>query len=162
VIGGMCLIMAFFAMQTLQINYAGLALMILAVILFILELKIVSHGLLAIGGTISLLLGSLMLIDSDLPYMRVSLSVIIPTVLVTVGFFLFAIYFALKAQKRKVVTGEAGIIGEIGEIKEMKDGKGIVFVHGENWKAEAVEDLSPGTAVRIVKVDSMTLKVEKV
>jgi membrane-bound serine protease (ClpP class) len=162
VIGGICLIMAFFAMQTLPINYAGLALMILAVILFILELKIVSHGLLAIGGTISLLLGSLMLIDSDVPYMRVSLSVIIPTVLVTVGFFLFAIYFALKAQKRKVVTGEAGIIGEIGEIKEMKDGKGIVFVHGENWKAEAAEDLSPGTAVRIVKVYSMTLKVEKV
>jgi membrane-bound serine protease (ClpP class) len=161
VIGGICLIMAFFAMQTLPINYAGLALMILAVILFILELKVTSHGVLAIGGTISLLLGSLMLIDSDLPYMRVSLAVIIPTVIVTAAFFLFAIYFALKAQKRRVVTGEAGIIGEIGEIKEMKDGKGIVFVHGENWKAEANEDLPSGTAVRVVQVDSMTLKVEK-
>jgi membrane-bound serine protease (ClpP class) len=149
-------------MQTLPINYAGLALMILAVILFILELKIVSHGLLAIGGTISLLLGSLMLIDSDVPYMRVSLSVIIPTVLVTVGFFLFAIYFALKAQKRKVVTGEAGIIGEIGVVKEMKEGVGTVFVHGAYWKAEATEDYPSGTPVRVVKVNGMIIKVEKV
>jgi membrane-bound serine protease (ClpP class) len=162
VIGGICLIMAFFAMQTLPINYAGLALMILAVILFILELKVVSHGLLAIGGTISLLLGSLMLIDSDVPYLRVSLSVIIPTVIVTVAFFLFAIYFALKAQKRKVVTGEAGIVGERGEVKDMKNGKGMVYVHGEYWKAEAAEDYPPGTPVKVVKVDGMILKVEKI
>ncbi len=162
VIGGICLIMAFFAMQTLPINYAGLALMILAVILFILELKVVSHGLLAIGGTISLLLGSLMLIDSDVPYLRVSLSVIIPTVIVTVAFFLFAIYFALKAQKRKVVTGESGIVGERGEVKEMKNGKGMVFVMGEYWKAEAAEDYPPGTPVKVVKVDGLILRVEKI
>lgn len=162
VIGGICLIMAFFAMQTLPINYAGLALMILAVILFILELKIVSHGLLAIGGTISLLLGSLMLIDSDVPYLRVSLSVIIPTVIVTVAFFLFAIYFALKAQKRKVVTGEPGIVGKRGEVKDMKNGRGMVYVLGEYWKAEAPEDYPPGTPVKVIKVDGMMLKVEKI
>jgi membrane-bound serine protease (ClpP class) len=162
IVGGICLIMAFFAMQTLPINYAGLALMILAVILFILELKITSHGVLAIGGTVSLFLGSLMLIDSDVPYMRVSLAVIIPTVIITAAFFLFAIYFALEAQKRRVVTGEAGIIGEIGEVKEMADGHGIVFVHGEFWKAEAAGDLPVGTKVKIVAVDGMKLKVEKI
>jgi membrane-bound serine protease (ClpP class) len=162
IVGGICLILAFFAMQTLPINYAGLALMILAVILFLLELKIASHGILAVGGTISLFLGSLMLIDSDVPYMRVSLAVIIPTVIATVAFFMFAIYFALKAQKRKVVTGEAGIVGLIGEVKEMTDGRGKVFVHGEFWKAEAAENLPIGTKVKIVQVNGMILKVEKI
>ena len=162
VVGGICLILSFFALQTLPINYAGLALMILAVIMFLLELKVTSHGILAIGGTISLLLGSLMLIDSDVPYLRVSLAVIIPTVIVTVAFFLFAIYFALRAQKRKVVTGEAGIVGETGEIREMKDGRGKVFVHGGYWTATAAEDLPSGTRVKVVAVEGMILKVEKI
>jgi membrane-bound serine protease (ClpP class) len=162
VFGGICLLLAFFALQTLPINYAGLALMILAVILFLLELKITSHGILAVGGTISLFLGSLMLINSDVPYLRVSLAVIIPTVIATVAFFLFAIYFALKAQKRKVVTGNAGLVGEIGEIREMSSGHGLVFIHGEYWKAEAPEDYPAGTKVKIVRVDGMIVKVEKI
>ncbi len=163
VVGGICLILAFFAMQTLPINYAGLALMLLSAVLFLLEIKVVSHGILAIGGTISLILGSLMLIDADAPAMRISLSVIIPTVIFTLAFFIFVLYFALKAQKRKVVTGPAGIIGEIAEVKSMEGGKGMVFVHGEYWKAESPTlDLPAGTKVKVVAIEGMTLKVEKI
>jgi len=161
VVGGICLILAFFAMQTLPINYAGLALMILAIILFILELKVTSHGVLAIGGTISLLLGSLMLIDSEVPYMRISLSVIIPVVLATAGFFIFALYFALKAQRRKVATGEPGLIGEAATVKDLTDGKGTVFVHGEYWQALSTEDFPAGTKVKVIGVEGMFLKVDK-
>jgi membrane-bound serine protease (ClpP class) len=162
VVGGICLILAFFAFQTLPINYAGLALMILAIILFILELKVTSHGILAIGGTISLFLGSIMLIDSDLPYMKISLTLIIPVVIATAGFFLFAIYFALKAHRRKVTTGESGLVGEVAVIREMKNGEGVVFVHGEYWKALGTEDFSKGTKVKIIDVDGMHVKVDRI
>lgn len=161
VVGAICLILAFFAFQTLPINYAGLALMILSAILFLLEIKVVSHGILAIGGTISLLLGSLMLIDSDVPYLQISLSVIIPAVIATVAFFIFAIYFAIKAQKRRVTTGEAGLVGGTAEVKQMKNGKGVVFVHGEYWQALGTEDFPDGTKVKIIGVEGMVLKVDK-
>jgi len=162
VVGGICLILAFFAMQTLPINYAGLALMFLAIILFILELKVTSHGGLAIGGIISLFLGSLMLIDSEVPYMKISLSVIIPVVIATAGFFIFAIYFALKAQNRKVTTGDAGLVGEIATIKEMINGKGTVFVHGEYWQALGTEDFPVGSRVKVISVEGMFVKVDKI
>jgi membrane-bound serine protease (ClpP class) len=161
VVGGISLILAFFAMQTLPINYAGLALMLLAVILFILELYVTSHGILAIGGTISLLLGSLMLIDTEVPYMRISLSVIIPVVVCTAAFFLLAIYLALKAQRRKVTTGDVGLVGETATIKDMTDGKGTVFVHGEYWQALSTEDFPKGTKVKVIGVEGMFLKVDK-
>jgi len=162
VVGGICLILAFFAMQTLPINYAGLALMFLAIILFILELKVTSHGGLAIGGVISLFLGSLMLIDSEVPYMKISLSVIIPVVIATAGFFIFAIYFALKAQNRKVTTGDAGLVGEIATVKEMVNGKGTVFVHGEYWQALGTEDFPVGSRVKVISVEGIFVKVDKI
>lgn len=162
VVGGISLILAFFGMQTLPINYAGLALMILAVILFVLELYITSHGVLAIGGVISLFLGSLMLINSEVPYMQISLAVIIPVVLVTAGFFLFALYFALKAQRRKVTTGDAGLLGETATVKDMTDGKGTVFVHGEYWQALGTEDFPVGSKVKVIGVEGMFLKVDKI
>lgn len=161
VVGGICLILAFFAFQALPINYAGLALMALALILFVLELYITSHGVLAIGGVVSLLLGSLMLIDSEVPYMQISLSVIIPVVICTAAFFIFALYFALKAQKRKVTTGDKGLVGEIATVKDMLDGQGTVFVHGEYWRALGTEDFPKGTKVKIIDIDGMVLKVDK-
>ena len=105
VIGGICLILAFYAFQTLPVNYAGLLLIILAVILFILEVKIISHGILTIGGVVSMIIGSLMLFDSPEPFMKLSLSVILPAVLVTTVFFTVTISLALKAYKRRPVTG---------------------------------------------------------
>ena len=96
VVGGIFLILAFYALQVLPVNYAGLALILFAIILFIAEIKVVSHGLLAVGGVISLFLGSMMLFQSPAEYMRVSLSVIIPAVLVSAAFFIFAVTMAIE------------------------------------------------------------------
>ena len=116
VIGGISLIVAFYSLQTLPVNYAGLALIIFAIILFILEIKIVSHGLLSIGGIISLILGSVMLIntESTLEVIKISWYVILVIVILTAAFFLFAIGFAIKAQTRKPTAGIEGLIGETG------------------------------------------------
>jgi membrane-bound serine protease (ClpP class) len=161
IIGGICLILAFFSFQSLPINYAGLLLMALALIFFILEVKIVSHGALTIGGIISMLLGSLMLFESPEPYMRASLSVIIFVVLATAAFFVFAVGMGLKAQRRKTTTGEAGMVGEVGVARSPLKPEGYVFVHGEIWKAEADEPIEQGEKVVVKEVEHLTLKVTK-
>jgi membrane-bound serine protease (ClpP class) len=161
IVGGICLILAFFALQTLPINYAGLLLMILALILFILEVKIVSHGALIIGGIISMVMGSLLLFESPLPYMRVSLVVIITVVAGTALFFLVAIGLALKARKRKVTTGGRGLTGEVGVARTALKPEGDVFIHGEIWKAEADQPIKKGEKVVVTAVDHLTLKVTK-
>lgn len=161
IIGGICLILAFFSFQSLPINYAGLLLMALALIFFILEVKIVSHGALTIGGIISMLLGSLMLFESPAPYMRASLSVIIFVVLATAAFFVFAVGMGLKAQRRKTTTGEAGMVGKVGVARSALKPEGYVFVHGEIWKAEADEPIEQGEKVVVKEVEHLTLKVTK-
>jgi membrane-bound serine protease (ClpP class) len=161
IIGGICLILAFFSFQSLPINYAGLLLMALALIFFILEVKIVSHGALTIGGIISMLLGSLMLFESPEPYMRASLSVIIFVVLATAAFFVFAVGMGLKAQRRKTTTGEAGMVGKVGVARSALKPEGHVFVHGEIWKAEADEPIEQGEKVVVKEVEHLTLKVTK-
>ena len=93
--------------------------------------------------------------------MQISLSVIIPVVIVTGAFFLFALYFAIKAQKRQVTTGDVGLMGEIATVREMKDGQGKVFVHGEYWQALGTEDYPKGTKVKIIGIEGMCLKVDK-
>jgi len=157
IVGGICMLLAFFAFQQLPINYAGLGLIIFAVILFILEIKIVSHGLLAIGGVISMLLGSLLLIDSPAPYLQISLVAIITTVGAIVLFFLFVIAFVVRAHRKKVTTGREGIIGMIGVVR----GKGMVFVDGELWRYDSDERLVKGDQVRVIAIDNMRIKVEK-
>ncbi|MGB7063161.1 MAG: nodulation protein NfeD [Candidatus Zixiibacteriota bacterium] len=161
IVGGICLILAFFALQTLPINYAGLLLMILALILFILEVKIVSHGALAIGGIISMVLGSLLLFESPLPYMRVSLVVIITVVAGTALFFLVAIGLALRARKRKVTTGGRGLTGEVGVARSALKPEGDVFIHGEIWRAEADQPIKKGEKVVVTGMEHLTLKVTK-
>jgi membrane-bound serine protease (ClpP class) len=161
IIGGICLILAFFSFQSLPINYAGLLLMALALIFFILEVKIVSHGALTIGGIISMLLGSLMLFESPEPYMRASLSVIIFVVLATAAFFVFAVGMGVRAQRRKTTTGEAGMVGEVGVARSALKPEGYIFVHGEIWKAEADEPIEQGEKVVVKEVEHLTLKVTK-
>ncbi len=139
VVGVISLILAFYSLHTLPVNYAGLALLVVGVILFLLEIKITSYGLLSIGGALCLLLGSVMLIDveSPLEVLRVSWLVIIPSVVVTVLFFLFAIGMGVRAQRRKPTTGEEGIIGETGVALQELNPDGQVRVHGEIWSATA-------------------------
>ena len=111
VIGGICLILAFFAFRSLPVNYAGVLLILLGVILFIAEIKIASYGLLTVGGVISLALGSIMLFESPFPYLRASLAVIIPTVVVTAAFFIFAVTMTVKAHLAKPATGRRRVAG---------------------------------------------------
>lgn len=162
VAGAISLILAFYSFQTLPINYAGLALIILAIILFIAEIKIVTHGLLAIGGVISLFLGSVMLISSPFEIASISLSVIITTVIVAAVFFLGIIGLGLKAQRRKTVTGFAGMIGEEGlVISEIKPGQiGQVHVHGEIWKATSEDKLKVGEKIEVESFSNWILKVK--
>jgi membrane-bound serine protease (ClpP class) len=161
IVGGICLILAFFAFQSLPINYAGLLLMILALILFILEVKIVSHGALTIGGIIAMILGSLLLFESPLPYMRASLVVIICAVAATAAFFIFAMGMAARAQRRKVTTGDKGLIGKEGIARTQLNPEGDVFIHGEIWRAEADETIEKGEKVIVTGVENLTLRVTK-
>ena len=160
--GGICIILAFYALSTLPVNYAGVALIVFALILFIAEVKVTSHGLLTVGGVISMLLGSLLLIDSPAAYMRISLSVIIPTVVVTTLFFAFVVGMGLRAQKKRPVTGKRGMTGERGyAVTAVTAEGGRVFVHGEYWPARAEEDVPAGAPVRVKRAHGMELHVER-
>lgn len=165
IVGVISLVLAFYTMHTLPINYAGLALIIFAIVLFILEIKIVTHGLLAIGGAISLLLGSLMLIraGSSLEVVKLSRSVIITSTVVTSLFFVFILGLGLKAQHRKPVTGLEGMIGLTGESLGTLNPLGKVRMHGELWNAESVSgNIDEGKKVRVTAIKNLKLFVEEV
>jgi membrane-bound serine protease (ClpP class) len=129
--------------------------------MFLLEIKVPSGGLLTVGGVISMLIGSIMFIDSPLPFMRVSLTVIIPAVIATALFFLFAVGVGLRAQRKKVATGDAGIVGESGRATSAVGDTGTVFVHGEHWNARSEEPIEKGASVEVVAVEGMTLTVKQ-
>jgi len=165
IVGVISLILAFYSMHTLPINYAGLALMIFGIILFLLEIKIVSHGMLAIGGAVSLFLGSIMLIrtSSILEFVEISWIVIVASVAMTTFFFVFLLGLGLKVQRKKPVTGIEGLIGEIGETITLMNPEGTVRVHGEFWKAEStVGKIAKGERVRVVEIQNLKLRVEKI
>jgi len=162
VIGGIALILAFFAMQTLPVNYAGSLLIVLAIIFFIMEMKITSYGLLSIAGIVSLLLGSMMLFEGDSPEMQLSLQVLLPTIILISGFFVGVASLVFRAQVSKPATGAGGLVGEIGIVKKALSPEGKVFVHGELWHARAKEPLDENVKVRVVKVVNLILEVESV
>ena len=164
VIGAISLILAFFAFQTLPVNYAGILLIVVALILFILEMKVTSYGLLSLGGIISLFLGSLMLFEGDggAPEMRLSWRVLIPTVIMVSGFFMVVAGLVFRSQISKPMTGDKGLVGEVGVVKGRLAPRGKVFVHGELWNAEAPELIEAGANVRVIGMDHLVLKVEEV
>jgi membrane-bound serine protease (ClpP class) len=163
VIGAICLILALYALQTLPVNYAGVLLILLSMILFLLEVKIQSHGALGLGGVISLLLGSLLLFSRDIPYLQISLWAIAGVIVVTSIFFLIVITKVIQVHKRKPVSGKEGIIGEKGIAKsDIDKNGGIVFVHGEIWKAISNEKIKKGEEIIVKKIDGLKLIVEKI
>jgi len=165
IVGVISLILAFYSMHSLPVNYAGLALIIFAIILFLLEIKIVSHGLLAIGGIVSLLLGSMMLIrsDSGLDMARISRGVIYAATAVSALFFLFVLSFGIRAQRSKVVTGIEAMIGNTGEVIEILNPTGTVRVNGEIWNAESLSGaITRGEKVRIKEMRNLKLYVEPI
>jgi len=164
VVGVISIILAFYSLHTLPINYAGLALIIVGIVLFILEIKIASYGLLSIGGVIALLLGSIMLINSEssLEFISISWSVILPAVLCTAAFFIFVIGMGIRAQLRKPVTGTEGITGEFGEAVTDLNPDGRVTVHGEIWNASSAEGMiSSGTKIVVTSIQDLRLTVKK-
>jgi membrane-bound serine protease (ClpP class) len=160
-LGGIALILAFYSLQTLSANYAGLLLIGLGIILFIAEIKITSYGLLSLGGIIAVVLGSLMLFDSSIPYLRISLSVIIFSTLLIWAFFVIVIGLVVKAQRRRTQTGLEGLIGMTCQAVTDIDGTGKVFVHGENWNARSSDFLRKGETAVITAVSGMELSVKK-
>ena len=160
VVGGICIILAFFALQTLPINYAGVLLILLSIVFFIMEMKITSYGLLSVAGIVSLLLGSLMLFESSSPELRVAWSVLVPTIVLVSGFVVGVAALVFRAHVNKPRTGTRGLMNETGVVKKDLEPDGKVFIHGELWNARSSEPLPAGTKVRIVGVDSLVLEVE--
>ena len=163
VVGGISIILALFGMQTLPINYAALALIVLAIILFLLEIKVTSYGMLTVGGIISLFLGGLMLVDSEEPTMRVSKAVLITVTLCIAGFLVFAVGFVVRSYRKQVSTGFEGMVGKIGTVKETIDTEpGMIFIAGALWRAAATERIEIGEKVKVLSGENQVLKVERI
>lgn len=164
VIGAVCLVLAFYAFQTLSINYAGLILIGLAIIFFIIEISVVSYGLLTIAGIVTLLLGSLMLFDAPEPSMQLSIWVVLPMVVFMSVFVMGTMYYAMRLHRRGPVSGVEGLVGEEGEALEGIDsgGTGKVFVNGEYWNAVSDSPLTKGDRVRVVEAEGLKIRVEKI
>ena len=160
IIGFISIVLAFYALNTLPVNYAGLALIAFGIILLLLEIKIVSHGMLAIGGITALLIGSMMLIRpaSNLEFARISRVSIFTSVALLSGFFLFVIGMGLKAQRAKAYMGVESMLGETAEVFETLNPAGRVQMHGEIWNAVSVSGImNKGEKVRIKEIKKMTL-----
>ena len=157
VIGAISLILAFYSMQTLPVDYAGLMLIGLAIVLFLAEIKVTSYGLLSIGGVISLTLGSMMFFED----LGLSFTMGIPFIVLISGFFIFVAWLAVRSQTTKVQAGREGLIGEVGVVQETLDPEGKVFVHGELWKAVSREKTEVNEKVEVEAIQGLLLKVRK-
>jgi membrane-bound serine protease (ClpP class) len=162
VVGGISLILAFFAMQTLPINAAGILLIMFSVILFFAEIKIVSYGMLTVAGVISLVLGSLLLFDSPVPALRVSFKVMIPTIIIVSLFFIAVVSLAVKAQRNRPKTGREGMIGEEGTAVTTIHANGKVAIRGESWNAFSREPIDEGQRVKVTGLKGLVLEVEQI
>jgi membrane-bound serine protease (ClpP class) len=162
IIGAISLVLAFYAFQTLPVNYAGLLLIIIAIGLFLLEVKVTSYGLLTVSGIVSLTLGSLMLFESPMPFLRVSLSIIIPAALITAFFFVITFRLVYKAHKRKHATGSEALVGLEGTAKsDVGPQGGMVQVHGEFWSAYSDASIVKDEKVTVEAVSGLKLRVKK-
>jgi len=163
VVGGICLLLALFTFQVLPVNYAGVLLILFGLVLLVLEVKVASFGLLGVGGVVSLLLGSMILIDAPTPELRVSLSLIIPVVVGLSAILLFLVRLAVVAQRRPSVTGASGMVGSSGVALTPipAGGTGRVSAHGEIWTARSPEAIAEGDAVVVSGLDGLMLSVRR-
>lgn len=160
VVGGICMILFLYSVQTIPVNIAGILLIIFSAVLFILEIKIPSYGLLTIGGITSLVLGSLMLVDSPLPFLQISWEVILGATITVTLFFIFAIGFAIKTFRKKPATGKEGLVGEEGITIDALNPTGQIEIHGEIWKATSNSRVKKGQPVVVEEVDSKHLQLK--
>lgn len=162
VAGAISLILAFFAFQALPVNVAGILLILLSIVLFILDVKAATHGILSIGGVIAMFIGSVMLFQTPDPAMRVSLQVIIPVVLACAAFFIVGVWLSVRALGRKPVTGDKGLLWQEGDARtEITRDGGSAFVAGAHWEAWSNYTIPKGAKVKVVDVKGMKVKVEE-
>lgn len=162
IVGAVCLFLALFAFQMLPVRAAGVALIALAIILFVLEIKVTSYGALTMGGIAALVFGSLMLYETAGTGVRLALGVMLPSVIIVAGLFILGILLAIGAHRRRTITGREGLVGEIGEVRSALSPTGSVFVHGEIWNAVSQVPVSKGQRVEVRRVEGMRLLVEPV
>ena len=160
IVGAISLIMAFYSLQSLPVNYAGVLLLLLGMVLFILEATVTSYGLLAIGGVISMVLGSVMLIKADAPFLQLSWSVIIPVVGTAAAVSLLVVGMGVRAMRRRPVTGSEGMVGLIGVAKTALTPQGKIQIRGELWDALSSAPLQPGDSVEVTRIEGLKLYVK--
>ncbi|MDF1527234.1 MAG: nodulation protein NfeD [bacterium] len=162
VLGGIFLILAFFSFQVIPINYAGFLLIFLAVILFILEVAVVSYGMLSVGGVAALFLGSTMLFDTAEPYYKLSLSLVVGVTAFTALFFVVGLGLVIRDKRKRPTTGAEGLIGEAGVVTVPLTPQGTVKVHGEIWRAQAQGQVDAGSKVKVKAIEGLMLTVEEI
>lgn len=160
VLGAILVLLGLSAISVLPINWLGVALLLLALALFVLEAKFTSHGVLALGGTVSMVLGAVMLIDSPLPEMRVHLSTAIALALPFAAITVLLLSLAMRSRSAKVETGVEGLVGEVGSALTELAPTGKVFVHGEYWDAVSPRHVQAGSRVRVTAIQRLKLTVE--
>ncbi|HEY6450778.1 MAG TPA: nodulation protein NfeD [Candidatus Cybelea sp.] len=162
VIGGLALVLALASFAVIEVNVAGLLLIAFAIALFVADIKVPSHGVLTAGGIASFVGGSLLLTREQAPFLRISLTLILTVAALTAAFFTFAVGAGIRAQARKVQTGQEGLVGAIGEARSDLAPSGTVFLQGEFWNAKSVGDpIAAGEPVRVVRVTGLRLDVRK-
>lgn len=159
IIGTISLILAFYSLQSLPVNYAGALLVILGAVFLLLEISVTSYGLLALGGVAAMTLGGLLLIKSDAPYLQVSLSFVLPMILTLGGFIGIVAWMAVKSGRGKPLTGAEGMIGSIGIAKTDLNPNGQITVQGEIWDAISQRPIRQGETAEVVSVDGLTVTV---
>ncbi len=160
IVGAISLILAFYSLQSLPVNYAGVLLILLGIVFFVLEATVTSFGLLAIGGVISMILGSVMLIKTDAEFLQISWSVILPVVTLAAAFSLFIVGMGVRAMRRQPVTGREGMVGLVGIVKTALAPHGQLAVHGELWEAISEQPLQPGDEAEVTRVEGLCLYVK--
>ena len=161
VAGAICLILSLFAFNLLPVNWAGAALILLAIVLFVLEATITSHGILGLGGIVSMIAGASMLVEGPIPELRIHTATTIAVTLPLAAIMIFLLRLAIASRRMKTITGEEGMIGEMGIAKSDVHITGKVFVHGESWNASSAVPISAGSPVRVVKVQGLKVEVEE-
>jgi membrane-bound serine protease (ClpP class) len=159
VIGGVCLLLALWGLQMLPINYAGLALLLLGIALFVAEAFVPSFGVLGLGGVAAFAFGALLLIDRDVPGFAIPLPLIVGLTVVSAAFVIGVVGMAVRARRRPVVSGRERLVGLVGEVLEFGGGDGWLWVDGERWRVRSVDPLHAGQRARVTRVDGLTLEV---
>jgi membrane-bound serine protease (ClpP class) len=163
ILGGICIILALFAFQSLPTNYAGVALLLVGVVMLILEVNVTSFGALTLGGITAMVLGSMILFDAPGDWAKLSVAVVLPTVLVTALFFLLCVWLVVRSQRRRVVTGQQAMVGEVGRVVEAiaAGATGKVVFHGEVWSATSEQRIEKDETIEVLSIEGRIAHVRR-